>query len=167
MSLTGDNPWLSSSVTNDYLNTLLKKKFNITTFLGVFPCDIFPLEINEGESIILNTDPHHLPGKHYICLYRKNSRYFYFDSLAVNRKLAFKTLTENFKKRKISPIINVLTQPIQHFSSKFCGFFCVDYILAISEEFKNVKRVSYFCEKTKLQQNDVICFKNIIACINK
>jgi hypothetical protein len=49
-------------------------------FKGVFPYDLCP-KMKNGQSVILNTDKHSEAGQHWIALYKKSQKqYYFFDS---------------------------------------------------------------------------------------
>ena len=146
MSSTEENQWPStlrlvappSKITNGYLEELLKKKMRIKRFRGVFPCDLIPTYLKDGESAIINTHPHDMPGDHYVCLYKKRKKYFYFDPLALDL-IMFPYLKEEMEKRTtFKKIVPVLTQPIQHPGSNFCEMVCLSYILSLHSRENNL-----------------------------
>jgi len=51
-------------------------------FIGVFSIDTLPAYLDRSKTIklIVNLQPRHLPGNHWIAIYRKNGRGFYFGS---------------------------------------------------------------------------------------
>jgi len=161
MSSIAANRWLlPDRITNGYLEGLAKR-CGVANFLGVFPCDLLPPEIEMNQCLIINTDPHTRRGFHYICMRRSGSGYLYFDPLKLDTKFSFPTLFENLKPFR--PLLPVVKQPIQHLDSLFCGFFCLEYLLSTTQQFSAVKTKSY--EKKNLHLNDQICYEKIIAYI--
>ena len=51
-------------------------------FLGVFALDRLPQNVDKNRIIkmIVNLDPAHLPGSHWVAIYRRNQKAYYFDS---------------------------------------------------------------------------------------
>lgn len=147
-----------SSITNAYLQNLLSEKIGVPKFRGVFPCDLLPRRIASGDSLILNTDPHYEPGRHYVALFRKDGKTFYFDSLALDPSLAFPTMYENLTESRLTPLIPILPGPIQAPDSRLCGLFCANYVL--SRAFQNPKKLKSY-SLTSLSDNDRICLSNL------
>ena len=158
-----------SRTTNKYLFTLVKKRLKIKQFRGTFPCDLMPRKLRNEQIIIVNTDPHHRPGSHYIVLYRKKKTYFYFDSLCLDMRVTFPMLHRELLARKFTPLHSVLAAPIQAVSSIFCGYFCVDYILSVVAPHPRVPKHSnlYNTDPNTLHLNDRICIDNIIEYITR
>lgn len=146
---------------NAYLQKVLKKKLKLPQFRGVFPCNHVK-KLREGESIILNTDPHFKRGKHFVALSVRKNRYIYFDPLAESMEILFPELHKELERRKMLPLVNVLSSPIQAPSSNFCGLFCLDYVLGLYAPFSNASTVKYELHPNKLKGNDEICLSNVV-----
>lgn len=135
-------------------------------FIGVFPCDMIPRPIRENECIILNTDPHNLPGKHYIAIYSNAGVYFYFDPLALdpsnfsimNRELHVKNIAQN--------MVPVLRNPIQDAISNSCRLFCIDYVLSVTFPYQSSMCQRYTFEAHKLLKNEKTVRANISKWMN-
>ena len=152
----------NEKISNSYLRKVLKKDLKLSQFKGVFPCDRLR-KPREGESIILNTDPHYLQGRHFVALNRKKGRYIYFDSLAKEIDGGeFPELYEELRRRKMLPIVPVLQTPIQSPTSNFCGLFCLDYVLSLYSPFNEAKSRKYKLHNKKLLENDKICAQNVV-----
>lgn len=154
------------SLPNAYLHKVLKKDLKLTKFKGVFPCNLLRKPRN-GESIILNTDPNYMSGKHFVAISRKNGRFIYFDPLAESLSSQFPELYQELKKQKMFPLAPVLTSPIQAMESNFCGLFCLDYVLGLYLPFSNAKCVKYKLHPSQLLKNDQICLNNIVRKLKK
>jgi len=154
---------LVGEINNEWLETLLTRHMKVSGFRGVYPCDLIP-RLEHGESIIVNTDPADQPGWHYTSLYKRKGRYYYFDPLALHLPISFPRLWRELHQRKIIPR-RVLRQPIQAQGSRFCGLFCVDYVLSVSVEYKNVPRETYCLDEYDLQRNNETVMDNILKCI--
>lgn len=148
----------ASRITNAYLQRLLKDRIRVPNFKGVFACDLLPRKIRDGESAILNTDPHDKPGKHYVAIYRKNGKTFYFDSLNLEPDIAFPQMHRSLERAKLTPLHRVLPGAIQALTSKFCGLFASDYIL--SRAFSDPKKINSY-SLSNLEGNDGICLSNL------
>lgn len=144
-----------SKITNAYLQKLLR---GAPRFRGVFPCDLLPRRIGDGETLILNTDPHDKPGKHYVAIYRKGGSTFYFDPLRLSAEDIFPTLYRNLVKAKLTPLHHVLPDSIQAADSTYCGLFCANYVL--SRAFSDPKKLGAY-SLTAPHLNDKICLSNL------
>ena len=126
-------------------------------FKCVFPCDLIPCQWKAGEQLIVSTDPHYQPGSHYIVLQKQQHHVLYFDPLALHLPTSFPELHRQMKNKRMR-WKSVLKTPIQSAESKFCGFYCVDYILKLEKQCPAVQRY----KKTNLLLNDYICISNIL-----
>ena len=155
MSLIAENLLPSNDehgmLTNEYLQWMLEKTVKSSNFRGVFACDLLPTNLLNNNSVIVNTDPHVLPGLHYVCLLRRKNIYWYFDPMNLELETSFPRLAMELSKRKIS-ITHVLTSPIQNEKSRFCGFFacsgcyqrCIRVLNKYSIKRKNSKKTMKF-----------------------
>jgi len=146
-------------VTNGYIEELVKKKLKVKSFEGVFPCNLLPHKLKRGASLIVNTDPSHLPGSHYVALYQTKEKLLYFDPLCMPQD-HFSDLSENLKRRQMKTH-PVLKKPVQDVESRFCSFFCVDFILSLTSPFSKAK-VKTYKKSPNLMQNDAIVLKNLL-----
>ena len=146
---------------NSYLRKILQEELRVKNFKGVFPCDRVK-KLREGESLILNTDPHQLPGKHFVALTKKRGRIIYFDSLAEDMKIEFPELYRALQRRGMLPVLPVLKSPIQAIDSNFCGLFCIDYILTLHPPYSRVNSAKYELKTARLRKNDQICLENVL-----
>ena len=155
------------SVTNGKLHLLLKKELKVKNFIGVFPADMWPKRMSDGQSFISNTDPSHLPGKHYVTIFKNRGVYFYFDPLAMPMSF-YPAIWKNKVKKRWHTYVRVLRSPIQDPTSRFCGYFCCNYVLSHSLHYgKLVQLGSLFLEENELIKNDKIAVKNVIRCIKQ
>lgn len=158
MSSTAGNQWLSPDrITNGYLQDLTQR-FDVKGFLGVFPCDLLPKRLKSSECVIVNTHPHRKNGEHYVCVKQTNGGCAYFDPLCLDPTLAFPEMSKHL--RIYAPLRPVLSRPVQHLSSKFCGLYCLDYLLSTTKGFEKMKREKYGAD---LLQNDYLCVQNVIG----
>ena len=100
------------------------------TFLGCFPCDQLPdpNSLPLPTSLIVNLDPHQLPGSHWVAIfaYGLNKNIIYFDSLALPR-ISF---IDNFLN--VFPGIMYNQKSYQSISSKSCAHFCICFVYFLS-----------------------------------
>ena len=129
------------------------------SFLGVFACDRLPSRLPPRRPLMMvcNTDPHTLPGRHWIAIYiGEDSRAEIFDSLHdtppsqifvtyLNRSC--RSWTSNSKQ-------------LQSAATRFCGQYCIFYCLFRSLGYSLNSIESCFTSDTGL--NDV--FVHAIVC---
>jgi len=101
-------------------NPLLNKYY-----CGIYPSDLLPDNPSKPCCFIVNTDPSHLPGKHWVVIYlSENSVIEYFDSFGrppiINN---IQTFINKYGKK----LINNKKQ-IQNNTSNTCGMFCILFI---------------------------------------
>lgn len=120
-------------------------------FNGVFPGDMLPTDRRPGF-YVANTDPHNLPGKHWVAFYiPQNGVMEYWDSYGFEPPDIFQTfLTDTFKRSR---------KFIQHPLSSTCGQYCIFYILQRHKGYTLQEIVSYFSVNTL--ENDIIVNKAI------
>lgn len=113
-------------------HALRTNRLTSKVFRGVVAADRLPSPSNQRGAYVVNTDPHHLPGKHWVVLHFANGRVTYFDpigapipkhlldQLRANGALYEKTLQHALGRR---------IQGLRH----TCGFYCAYYILCLAE----------------------------------
>jgi hypothetical protein len=92
------------------------------TFIGIYSIDGLPDIVSDGSVMICNTDPEHLPGRHWIALYvNERDGGEYFDS---------------FGQEPLRPFVDYMNKrgrwtfserQIQSVASSFCGQYCIYY----------------------------------------
>jgi len=107
---------------NIQLLEMINKIPQIQNFLGIFPINQIPKPSAKNYSFIANTDPSHLPGRHWISVY-SNGQVFYFDSLAQSVP---KQIATNFKIR------HKLTKPVQSNISVNCAYYVTIFLYLIN-----------------------------------
>ena len=145
-------------VTNGYLQDLGKKIVG-KTFLGSFPCDMAPNSKRRKKfSVIFNLSKHNQKGTHFVCVFADSNRIFYFDPLgnACKNKYIMNFLTKNKLRRKIRKKFI----KIQSNESIFCGYFCIGFILAMTNKVSLKQFFSIF-DYENLNNNDNIMIKFI------
>ena len=156
MAKIGEN-----TIYNDFIQDILKRKLKVPKFLGVFPCDLMPNQLQNGEKIIINTGKSDTPGKHFVVLHKKKSGYFLFDSLNMGLKNQ-PDLLASLREKKITPQI-VQKRPIQSVFSNSCGLYVIDYILANTRPYSRASGVKKYKRSDKmLLENDFVAKNNVI-----
>jgi hypothetical protein len=132
------------------MNTAEIEEFLKTSegFQGVFSSDRLP---EEPKLLVCNTDPHHRPGEHWICInVDVQGRGEYFDSLGQPPSETFKHyLNEHcrswtFNKRQLQSIL-----------SRFCGHYCCFYCVFRSRGVVMNRIVNQFSRDT--------CFNDVLV----
>lgn len=131
--------------------TLIKKLLKkYRCFRGVFPCDKLPYDLNLPLNIIVNTDPSHLPGEHWVGIsINEKGKGYYFDSFGLPPliKEIFDFLEvkchSQWKYNKVT---------LQNINSKTCGNYCVLFTIFKCEGLSNKNFISKFSGKT--EEND-------------
>lgn len=97
----------------------IKKKFG-----GVFPRDALPTHKDKFCFFIVNLDPKHLPGSHWVAVAFKKDTSFYFDSYGrppIHRDIL------NFLVKN-SRIIKYNKKCFQNFKTSTCGLFSLYFL---------------------------------------
>ena len=130
------------------MDTLLIRKLlkKFKCFKGVFPCDLLPYDEKLPLNIIVNTDPSHLPGQHWVCIsIEKNGFGQYFDSFGIEPfkeeiiDFLDKKCTKGWRHNKVAP---------QNITSITCGHYCVLYIIFMCQNLTNEDFVQRFSSIT-------------------
>jgi len=155
-----------AGLTNIYVNNLME---NISpspeNFKGVLPCDFFLQKMKmkkesmkKGDCFIINLSASSHSGSHFVALFltSKNSAE-YFDSYGLPSSID-QNLVEAFKMAKLE--IQEFKRTIQSNNSKFCGIFCVSYLLARQIDISMEKFASLF-DHEHLDRNNQIAVEFI------
>ena len=133
------------------IDRILKPR--IKNYLGTFSSDNLP---HETGIFVSNTDPHHLPGTHWIAIYvsADRQRGEYFDSFGRPPNRHFKNYLNThcrywtYNKRQLQSV-----------ASKFCGYYCVLYCMYRSRGVDVINFVNRFTRDTGF--NDAIVAKSL------
>ena len=121
----------------DEINWILSRNVG-HKFLGVFSADQFPELRNFPCCYVINTDPAHLPGKHWVAYYHSSpNSHEFFDSYGQHPSSyllsSYSNLTYNQKL-------------LQSFTSNVCGQFCIYYLYRRCH-FTSLSRIVSFLSK--------------------
>ena len=138
--------------TSTELNNRLK---HIDEYIGTFPRDKLPKIKKYPSALILNTDPSHKPGQHWVAIYiNKNGFGEYFDPYGLE------PLWDDFKIFLDENCPNGWTYnniTIQAINSINCGQFCYTFIILRSLDYSIQQIVQLFSKSSNL--NDAIVEK--------
>ena len=153
----------SDGITNNFIDSFLSPLCSI--FKGTYPCDLLPIiSTKKRYCIIVNLSSSNKPGSHFISLYfiPKNNICVYFDSLGLpcfDKNIINHILFLKYKM--IDPGIQ-----IQDVTSKYCGFYCISFVLAMQMCIPVSQFILNF-ETNMLLKNDSKVEKYIIKQIKK
>ena len=102
-------------------NNVMKKKF-----LGAYPADSFPPFLSKKEcGWIWNTDEKHLPGQHWVAIYKYKKILYFFDSYGYSPKFYQKP----YWKVKNHRFVNISKHiQLQSNSTSTCGAWCLLFL---------------------------------------
>jgi len=127
-------------------------------FDGVFSADTLP---EKPHLLVVNTDPAHEPGEHWVCICVNDDGYGeYFDLLGqpptdtIQRYLNRCCLSWTFNTRQLQSVI-----------SRFCEHYCIYYCLLKSRGVDMPKIVASFTTDTAF--NDVLVHKLVCHVLNE
>ena len=99
---------------------VIAREIKISNFLGVFAADqICNIRCNQVGTVIVNTDPSHLPGRHWISLFLGEKDIYIYDPLSLN---VYKS--DFFKKFliRMNKVLHFNAIQIQRADSMMCGY---------------------------------------------
>jgi hypothetical protein len=98
-----------------------------SNFVGVFASDRLPVSLSHyPASIVVNTDPAHKPGTHWIaCYFDKNRHLDYFDSYG-DPPNTYNKLAEFASKN--SSTLSYNDQQLQGPNTDVCGHYCIAFL---------------------------------------
>lgn len=101
------------------------------TFGGVYASDRLPKFKRKFSTFIANLDPHTLPGSHWVAIFFRNKKAYYFDSYGFppsNKKIL------HFLKTNSNCVFyNRIT--FQDVYTTTCGYFCLYFLFQCVREF--------------------------------
>ena len=148
---------------NDYLEEtskfLLKHRF-----LGVFPYDLFPINVKMSKkpvSFIINLDKSSDPGSHFVCIYIDKEKLEYMDSYGME---PFLPRIKNFVRTQAKKKKYIFNEKmIQKLDSRFCGYYCLGFLLSKDLKMSMKKFISNFPD---VLHNDKKIERFILKCID-
>ena len=140
---------------SEQIERLLRKHPRVNNcFCGVFASDTIPApdKLSAPFSMVVNTDPEHKPGTHWVCFYAPDQNTLeYFDSFGmpprVKQMVEFTGSFDNFKHNKTALQSEITTQ---------CGAYCCVYLLARQKGYTMEDIVMRMKDGTKLERDAVI-----------
>ena len=126
----------------------------------ILPCDIFYSKsyLSENSSYILNLQKSDLPGSHWVSVLVTGKFILYFDSLGL-------PVTNDYILRRLKicklPIYQSVLS-IQGIFSKFCGFYCLAFLIKCHDGQKSFQDFLSLFKEGASVINDHICLDVII-----
>ena len=103
----------------------------ITNFLGVFAADeLCKLGKNQLGVLIVNTDPSHLSGEHWISIYLDRADIYFYDPLSLN---IYKSKYFDVFLLRMNKVLHVNTLQIQNVNSVMCGYHALVFCYVMSK----------------------------------
>ena len=105
-------------------NALRRNPVTRTLYMGCYPADKIPKMRQFPSAMVVNLDPAHMPGTHWVAIYAPEKRTaYYMDSLGKPAEgLILDYLRQNFGP------FHRFWQPIQSPSSSVCGQYAIFFI---------------------------------------
>ena len=100
-------------------------------FRAVVAADRLPTSVNQRGAYVVNTDPHYLPGQHWVVLHFTSDHVVYFDPMGT--PIAKHVLDQlrssgTFSEKTLQHVVTRRIQGLRH----TCGFYCAYYILCLA-----------------------------------
>lgn len=144
----------NNGISNFFIDSILKSVKNNSYYYGVYSANNIPTHLitKKNFSIISNLSNVGENGSHFITIIAYCNYVLYLDSFGlpcINENIA--TFLNSLKR----PIFYNATQ-IQDFSSLFCGYYCVLFVLFFNCHKKN-KHLQMHFNNANLLENDNKC----------
>ena len=110
-------------------SALLKHHVTRRYFSGVYPSDRLPNELNQHPSLlIVNTDPHYKPGRHWVVIYvPRYGPVEFFDSFGHTPAYYNRNFTDFL--RRMGRGVKSNKKTLQDPNSLMCGPYCLYYAI--------------------------------------
>ena len=106
------------------LARLIKKcKLLKTKFVGVYPSDKFPPNLQDNAFVIVNASPTPSPGSHWLLLCKRRGKLYFADPLALNVSV----YTHIYRRLSQHNLVlhELMTERLQPLKSTSCGYICI------------------------------------------
>ena len=149
-----------NGLTNHDLENFCKKILG-NSFLGVYPSDAQPLTFKKRDnvSVIFNLSPHNETGSHFVAVFKKNKKIFYFDSFG--KILKNKHLLKFLKPLTLTLYCNM--KSIQSKKSNFCGLFCLAFLIVCQKNKKTISQFQKMFTENLKKKNDAKVLNIILS----
>lgn len=124
--------------------------------IGIFPADRIPKKLpTEPYGLIVNTDPHYLPGKHWIAFYVEHGKVEAFDSYG-NTPSRYSSYIKQFMQRFTRVESN--TKELQSLNTSVCGQYCLFYLMCRCRGYEMTDIVNIFNDNLNMNDQFVYTF---------
>jgi len=131
------------------LNKMLKHN---KIFLGTFPCDMLPKNVQYPLGIIVNTDTSTQPGSHWVAIFINSKGHgYYFDSFGLP---PLQTAIKHFLNKNCIKGWCYNTFTLQDVTSDTCGIYAALYLEVRFQGHSHTKFLTLFSHDNK--HNDYI-----------
>ena len=127
---------MESTKVRKILNKLLKKSTH-TRVYGAH--EHRKTDTKRPLAVVINTDPVHKPGEHWVCMYFKGNEGYFFDSFGRHPRKIHKCW-EKYMERHAPMRWTYNTKAVQPKSSPNCAYYCIKVLKALDkgEKFRSV-----------------------------
>ena len=139
------------------INVLLS---NVSCFVGTFPANHIRVTGKRPAAYIINTSPYDesappfKQGSHWIAIYiKRGGKGYYFDSFGLPPLQAD---IQQFLARTCPKGYKCNTQTLQHYSSRVCGVYCIDFLFLLSRGISLRTYLTAFTANTVLNDRSVV-----------
>ena len=102
----------------------------IANFLGVFAADeLHDIGKDQLGVFIVNTDPSHLSGQHWISIYLDESDIYFYDPLSLDK---YKSKYFNVFLLRMNKVLHVNILKVQDVNSVMCGYHALVFCYVMS-----------------------------------
>ena len=140
-----------------HLEELLREDRRTRGLLGgVYPCDLLPRRRRPSQRLfVANTDPHHLPGTHWVAIYfTPEGHCIYFNSYGLP---PFNHHLLRFVQRS-GPGWTYNTRNLQDMSSNVCGHYCVAFAHHMARGKTLLQFLRLFHNNTRVNDCNILNF---------
>lgn len=101
-------------------------------FAGCYPIDRMPLQRKAPVSFVVNSDPHDMPGTHWVCVYVDTRLAVFFDSYGKPASFYSNQLAEYLARETRSKSLWINRVQLQSNYSDLCGQYCMHALMTLS-----------------------------------
>ena len=137
------------------LEEILRRTLTRCNFIGVFACDQLPAKsaISRPTALVVNTDPSHKPGSHWLAVYiDTHNTATFFDSFGNPPERFAKTIFEFLRENCVD--IQYRSRQLQSLCSAVCGQHCVFFLTHMNKCADYAKLFAKFKDDT--HKNDIM-----------
>lgn len=120
-------------------------------FVGIYPCDRIPVEVNRPCCLVINTDSASEAGVHWVAVYIDAwGKGVYFDSYGFE---PLDPAVRAFLKQN-TRVWHYNSEPIQNVLSDRCGYYCLCFLTKVARGY-TLRELMRVFDVRKPHQNDI------------